>query len=805
MRFSITLFFLAIILLFSTNISANTFIVTNTNDSGAGSLREAVNNANSTTQADSIVFDWTLFGSAQTITLTSGEILITQPLQILGPGESLLRISGNSNSRVFFLQNTAIVNLSNLTIANGKAPLINPNGGFGNHAGGIYINGGQLYLSQVTVTDCRAEQAGGIYNQEGVLHVINSKITNNQAIEGRNDGSYGGGLNNQGTLIISGSSITGNIAQGGSANMFTTSVGSGIGGGIQHFSGSLTITNSIIANNSALGGISTGAFGGSAFGAGIAVRGEPTRISNTLIFNNVARAGAGDIPSRAGRSGGGGISNGGNTELYNVTVSNNSVSSTNFGGGISGGGGISNSCSDCMTVTNSTVVNNTAEDIPGGGIFAYYSFRLRNSIVANNSSSAYAPDIYDTVTSFGNNFVGNADGSFGMQNGVNNDQAGTTTAPINPMLAPLADNGGTTQTYLPLVGSPVINRGNNCVLQSTSNGGCLTNPLTTDQRGFNRLDSPRGTVDIGAVEYGSTPSAIAPVSAPDLQAGSDSGTSNTDNLTSSRALVFDISGIPAQATVDLLRNGVVVASLYSANGGTVSLTDAPNANGVFEYASRVTIASAVSSISATLPVTVDTARPTVTVNQAAGQSDPTDILPISFIAEFSKPVYGLNASGISFAGSTANTSAASVAISPIGQDGKRYLITVGNITSTGSVRVSLSDGAATDSAGNTNLTSTATDNSVAFNLIIAVTLEGKVSRSSGVVRSISFVTLTDNQTGTVYSTVTNQLGYFHFKNISTYQQTGRNFTINVQNKSFSSTSQQFFVNSDRNDVNIIVP
>lgn len=56
MRFSITSIFLVIIFLFSTNISANTFIVTNTNDL-TGSLREAVTNANSTTQPDSIVFD----------------------------------------------------------------------------------------------------------------------------------------------------------------------------------------------------------------------------------------------------------------------------------------------------------------------------------------------------------------------------------------------------------------------------------------------------------------------------------------------------------------------------------------------------------------------------------------------------------------------------------------------------------------------------------------------------------------------------------------------------------------------------
>jgi hypothetical protein len=139
------------------------------------------------------------------------------------------------------------------------------------------------------------------------------------------------------------------------------------------------------------------------------------------------------------------------------------------------------------------------------------------------------------------------------------------------MLAPLANNGGATQTYMPLDGSPAINNGNNCVLQSTANGGCLTNPLLTDQRGFVRLNPPAAVIDIGAVEYGSSAlTFVAPV-APDLQSSSDTGISNADNLTNSLAPTFDLSGIPSGATVELLRNGVVVASAYSANGGTVSL------------------------------------------------------------------------------------------------------------------------------------------------------------------------------------------------------------------------------------------
>ena len=777
-------------------------MVVNTNDAGAGSLRAAISNANVTAQADEIVFDSTIFGASQTITLTSGELIITQPLKILGTGTNLLRISGNMNSRIFFLRDTAIVTLSNFTITNGKAPVFGQTG-FNDHAGGIYIDGGQLYLSQITLSDCRAEQAGGIYNHEGTLHIVNSNISNNQATGGRQDGSYGGGVNNQGTLVIVNSSITGNIAQGGSATGTITSVGSGIGGGVQLFSGDAIIINSTIANNSAIGGNSTGGFGGNGSSAGISIRGSLVTIANTLIYNNHAIAGSGSDPSRAGISLGGGISNETSLELNNVTISNNSVSSTSPRGGVSGGGGIWNGCSGCLTLNNSTIVNNTANNLPGGGAYAYYSFKLRNTIIANNDSS-FGADIKDGVTSLGNNLIGDGTTS-GLTNGVNNDRVGTAAIPLDPMLAPLANNGGATQTHLPQGNSPAIDNGNNCVLRSVANGGCLTNPIITDQRGFARLNPPGGTIDIGAVEYGSSASIPNPSAAPDLQNNSDTGISNNDNLTNALAPTFDVSGIPSQATVELLRNGAIVASTYSANGGQVSLSDAPGTSGTFLYTSRIVVAGATSVVSAPLSIVVDAVRPTVTVNQASNQPDPTDVQPISFVVEFSKPVYGLNAAATSLAGSTANINAAIISISPIGSEGRRFLITVSNITSTGQIRISLLAGGAFDAAGNLNTASTSIDNTVNFNLLINVTVSGKISRSSGVVLLGAVVTLTDNQTGAVYTRRTNPFGYYYFNQIATYQQTGRTFTIDIKHKSFSLVGQSVFINSDRNDININIP
>jgi hypothetical protein len=784
-------------------VTATTFVVANVNDSGAGSLREAISNANLTSQPDEIVFDSAFFDSSKTITLTSGELRITQPLKILGPGAKLLQISGNLNSRVFFLTKTALVTLSNLTISNGKAPVFSQSS-LGNYGGGIYIDGGQLYLTQVTVADCRAEQGGGIYNGKGTFHIVESIIRNNQALDGRNDGSYGGGINNDGTLIIANSSIINNVAQGGNPTSSSASVGGGVGGGIYLYAGNMVITNSVISNNSAIGGNSTSGFGGNGSAAGILANGLSANISNTLFYNNQARAGTGDIPSRSGISTGGAITNGTKLELKNVTVSNNSVNSTNSGGGISGGGGIWNSCGGCMTVINSTIVNNTAVTLPGGGIYAYSGLYLRNTIVANNSAP-FGPDVEGGLGSLGNNLIGNGADSLGLANGVNNDRVGTNTAPLNPMLAPLADNGGATQTYLPLVGSPVIDNGNNCVLQATADGGCLTDPLLTDQRGFIRLNPLGGIIDIGAVEYNSTPFTPSAPIAPDLESGSDLGLSNVDNFTSSLAPTFDVAGVPNQATVELLRNGVVVASAYSVNGGTVSLSDAPGVSGTFIYASRVVRDAATSTISTPLSIIIDAIRPTVTVTKAASQADQTDGQPLVFVADFSKPVYGLSASAISLAGSSAETSSAVISVSPVDSDGRRYNITVSNITSTGQVVVNIAANGASDSAGNSNVASTGNNNTVFFNLSIEVNISGRIIRNSGVARTASIITLIDNLKGVSYTARTNPFGYFRFNQVSTYQLTGRRFVFQIQNKNFSLFGQQLIISSDRSDININIP
>src|SRR6266496_133247 len=92
---------------------AATITVTNTNDSGAGSLRQALADANN---GDTITFAVT-----GTIGLTSGELLINRSITISGPGADNLAVNGNATHRVFYIAPGNTVTISGLTITNGRA------------------------------------------------------------------------------------------------------------------------------------------------------------------------------------------------------------------------------------------------------------------------------------------------------------------------------------------------------------------------------------------------------------------------------------------------------------------------------------------------------------------------------------------------------------------------------------------------------------------------------------------------------------------------------------------------------------
>ncbi|MFL5238531.1 MAG: kelch repeat-containing protein [Rhizomicrobium sp.] len=243
--------------------SMTTFNVHNANDSGMGSLREALANAN---DGDKIYFHPSLNG--QTITLTSGELLVNKSVTITGPGAGQLSVSGNDANRVFHIGAGKIVAISGLTITHGfPAPDYRAGGIYNDHAtltlcnctvtsnsttflgsgGGIYNDRGTLTVSKCTISDNLAVpgQGGGVYNWAGTVTISNSTVSGNSAgIDG------GGGLRNHGTMTITTSTVSGNSSQY-------------VGGGILNWSeATLTITNSTISGNSGTAGYGGGIYNG---------------------------------------------------------------------------------------------------------------------------------------------------------------------------------------------------------------------------------------------------------------------------------------------------------------------------------------------------------------------------------------------------------------------------------------------------------------------------------------------------------------------------------------------------------------
>src|SRR5262249_26745068 len=148
----------------------STFLVENLADSGPGSLRQAIHDANATVSPgpDEIVFAAGLTG---TITLTSGQLDILDALVIDGPGAEALAVSGSGQSRIFRIAPGVSAAIDDLTVTRGRA----------DNGGGIWNQGGNLTLLRVVVSDNRAATGGGLANVSGAtLTVTHSTFTGNQ-------------------------------------------------------------------------------------------------------------------------------------------------------------------------------------------------------------------------------------------------------------------------------------------------------------------------------------------------------------------------------------------------------------------------------------------------------------------------------------------------------------------------------------------------------------------------------------------------------------------------------------------------
>ena len=286
-------------------VHAATLTVTNTNDSGVGSLRGALASA---VDGDTIDFSIT---TPAAITLTSGELLVNKSVTITGPGADQLSLSGNHLSRVFHIDDGKTVIISGLTITNGSAE----------KGAGIYNDGhAALTLDNCTLSGNSAvsvggdAEGGGIFNNDqATLTLNNCTISGNSASASNIPAAFasGGGIfNSNATLTLDNCTVSGNwrpshppVTAGGICN-----VASGLGR-----TAATTINNSTLRNNSAFagGGIFNDAF--SAFPAGSATL---TINNSTLTGNSADQSGGIHIQSIVGSA---------TVTINNSTLSGNSA------------------------------------------------------------------------------------------------------------------------------------------------------------------------------------------------------------------------------------------------------------------------------------------------------------------------------------------------------------------------------------------------------------------------------------------------------------------------------------------------
>ena len=440
---------------------------------GTCTLRAAIMEANEATTDVTInvpsgIYVLSIPPISTTDTITNGDLNLMPPpsgltvMVINGAGMNNTIIDGNQLDRVFSVSAGRLAVISNLTIRNGAVPL--------------YQNG------------------GGLAN-EGAVTLNSVRVFNNSAVGGLG----GGGLYNDNRLTINDSLIDGNVTP------------STYGGGVANdFGGSLHINNSILTNNRAPSGMGGGLYDSSgqaissilsatavysnyAFGGGGLARariaGGAMQVINSAVYSNTAW----------GWYGGGidvGSFDGGDVHVVNSTISGNSAYRD-------GGGIVLESNNSYADLYNATIAYNHAgatEDYlgKGGGIASLSTavFTSQYTILAWNT------DVYTThLGSFvitlteGNECYG----SFAYEHedimAQYNPARCQPTFLIfhgDPLIGPLANNGGKTWTHALLKGSPAIDQGLYCTDD-------LGFGLSTDQRGFPRFSD--GFCDIGAYEY----------------------------------------------------------------------------------------------------------------------------------------------------------------------------------------------------------------------------------------------------------------------------------------------------------------
>jgi len=322
----------------------STITVQNLNDSGPGSLRDAVATANSQPGSDTIEFSRRLRGS---IVLTTGQMEITDSLVITGPGAARVSISGNYASRIFRIQAGQTVLMSDLSLINGRQTTTDAIGIAVIRGGAILNEGSTLHLSRVTFVNNRAEAPGEGFGEVNVVGGGAIANTSQATLEARNC-AFLNNTSSGGTSYAFGgavANVTGSTARTENCQFTRNHVTGALqnyGGAVGNVGGSTYLSEgcNYVAN------FAQGVFRGTpdqvnAFGGAIGVRpgtidNTPCRtaIENCRFVSNRVEAAA----SPPGGTGTGGTAAGGAIYVLNSSLSLDG--STLLGNVVQGGTGI---------------------------------------------------------------------------------------------------------------------------------------------------------------------------------------------------------------------------------------------------------------------------------------------------------------------------------------------------------------------------------------------------------------------------------------------------------------------------------
>ncbi len=412
--------------------TVNTLADSNDNDCADNdcSLREAAYEANQDAAADTITFASGLTGTIR-LSDSDGDIPLYAETTVTGPGADVLAVSGQNLYRIFYVNAENVgdtydpVTISGLTLKNGYDS---------SNGGALYSENTTLTLQDMVFDDNEAGGTGGaVYSDDGNLTVANSPFTNNVADNG------GGALYVADTedtaadddveVSISGSTFRGNFADGQ-------------GGGVN-----LTGTGDVVIENTTLSGNEADGNGGALYMHSDAVLDVTVRSST--ISDNTAEYGGGAHF----------VDNEGTTLIENTTISGNEAFYD--GGGVYFGFLYED---QTTTIRNSTIVDNVAGldpgeygDYAGGGVFLYDDSEDTTAPIEENGPVNISSTIIANNTADSGNDLGNGEFADGFIVGFSlaesnsgativESPAGSNIFGTDPLLGPLQNDGGQTQT-----------------------------------------------------------------------------------------------------------------------------------------------------------------------------------------------------------------------------------------------------------------------------------------------------------------------------------------------------------------------